>query len=290
MADIGEPSKRNAEAIVANVHAMRAALQLSDNLDVHSVLEMHRALLSEIEPDIAGTWRGQQVWIGGTGFGPHEASFVPPHHDRVPDAMRDLMDFVARDDIPVLAHAALTHAQFETIHPFPDGNGRTGRALIHAMLRAKGMSREVTVPVSAGLLTEVERYFDALTAYRQGDPVPIVTAMAEASVAALINGRHLIADLDGIRERWESALTARRDAVAWRLANLLLRQPVLNVATASRELDVTGANVGLALRQLESAGVVAEFSGRTRNRLWQAREVLDALDDFAARAGRRRYG
>src|SRR5665811_1759860 len=89
-------------------------------------------------------WREQQVWIGGSRFGPHEADFVPPHHDRVPAGIADLAAFMARTDIPVLTHAAIAHAQFETIHPFPDGNGRVGRALVHALLKAGGLARSVT--------------------------------------------------------------------------------------------------------------------------------------------------
>jgi Fic family protein len=96
--------------------------------------------------------------------------FNPPHHDHVPVLIDDLVAFARRTDIPLLTQAAVAHAQFETIHPFPDGNGRTGRALIHSMLRGHGLTHNVTVPVSAGLLTDTSAYFDALTAYREGEP------------------------------------------------------------------------------------------------------------------------
>jgi Fic family protein len=203
-------------------------------------------------------------------------------------AMTDLVAFARREDIPVLVHAALAHAQFETIHPFVDGNGRTGRALVHAMLRGKGLTRNVTVPVSAGLLTDTDAYFAALMAYRDGDAAAIVNRLAEASFAAVANGRQLVDDLQNIRDRWQDVIAARRDAVAWRLADLLLWQPVIDAAIVQSELDATSANAHRAIRQLTDAGVISEFSGRRRSRLWQAREVLTALDDFAARAGRRR--
>jgi Fic family protein len=202
--------------------------------------------------------------------------------------MADLVAFVRRDDVPVLTQAALAHAQFETIHPFTDGNGRTGRALIHSLLRARGLTRNVTVPVSAGLLTDTNAYFAALTRYRQGDAAEIVRLMSEATVTAIANGRQLVADLRAIRARWNNVITARRDAAAWQLADLLLRQPVVDSATVQRELDATSANAHRALRELTEAGIIAEFSGLRRARLWQAREVLAALDEFAARAGRRR--
>ena len=288
LAELGSDDRHNASEIVANVHAMQAAIDLADRLDEHAVLAMHAALLQRSHPDEAGSWRTEQVWVGGSDFGPHGAVFVPPHHERVPDAMRDLMLFVRRDDLPVLAHAALAHAQFETIHPFVDGNGRTGRALVHSMLRARGLTRNVTVPVSAGLLTDTDAYFAALMAYRRGDAAWIVALIAEASFTAIANGRQLVAELRRVRQRWNEVIKARHDASAWALADLMLRQPVVDAELVQRVLEVTSANAHRAIRQLADAGVISEFSGRRRDRMWQAREVLVALDDFAARAGRRR--
>jgi Fic family protein len=287
IAELGHGNRSNASQIVANVRAMQAAIELADRLDTGAVRAMH-ATLMEHDPDHEpGRWRREQVWIGGTNFGPHLADFVAPHHEYVSRLMDDLIAFIRRDDLPALVHAALAHAQFETIHPFTDGNGRTGRALIHAMLRARGLTRAVTVPVSAGLLTDTGAYFSALTRYRQGDALEIIRLISEASFTAIANGRELVADLSDIRDRWYEVITARRDAAVWRLAELLLRQPVIDAATAQRDLDATSANTHRALRQLTEAGVISEFSGRQRARLWQASEVLSALDDFAARAGRR---
>lgn len=287
LAELDEGNRSNAARIVANVRAMEAAIDLADRLRADAVLAMHAALMAHDPEHSPGRWRDQQVWIGGTNVGPHEAAFVPPHHARVRAAIDDLMTFVHRDDIPALVHAALAHAQFETIHPFTDGNGRTGRALIHAMLRAKDLTRNVTVPVSAGLLTDTDGYFAALTAFRAGDPAPIVTALAEAALIAVANGRQLVADLDTARERWGGRIRARRDSAVWRLADLLVRQPVIDAAMAQSELGTTSANTHGAIRQLEEAGIITELSGRRRGRYWQAPEILSALDDFAARAGRR---
>jgi hypothetical protein len=144
--------------------------------------------------------------------------------------------------------------------------------------------------VSAGLLTDTGAYFSALTSYRQGSAGEIIKLMSEASFIAIANARQLVADLDEIRHRWSEAIRARRDAVVWRLADLLLRQPVIDAATAQRELGATSANTHRALRRLTEGGVMTEFSGKQRARMWQATEVLSALDEFAARAGRRRLG
>ena len=150
------------------------------------------------------------MWIGGTSFGPHAASFVPPHHEHVPALVDDLVRFARRTDVPLLARAAIAHAQFETIHPSPDGNGRTGRALINAMLRGHGLTKNVTVPVSAGLLTNTTSYFGALTDYRAGDPAAIVVDLAEASLEATSNGRQLVRDLNAVRAGWDEVIKARR--------------------------------------------------------------------------------
>src|SRR3954452_24425187 len=214
LAELGSTEKRNATKIVGNVAAMCAALDLADRLDADAIIAMHAALMGAVHPGMAGKWREEQVWIGGTSFGPHAAGFVPPHHEHVPALVDDLVRFARRTDVPLLARAAVAHAQFETIHPFPDGNGRTGRALINAMLRGHGLTKNVTVPVSAGLLRDTTGYFDALTAYRAGDPAPIVARLAEASFEATANGRHLVHDLRAIRAGWDHVVKARRGAGA----------------------------------------------------------------------------
>jgi Fic family protein len=286
-AELGRRASGNALQIVGNVTAMSAALALADQVTPQAILDMHAALLHDVDPDIAGHWRSEQVWVGGSDFGPHHASFVPPHQDLVPAAIDDLVAFIERDDIPVLAHAALAHAQFETIHPFPDGNGRTGRALVHAMLRGKALTRNVTVPISAGLLVDVDRYFAALTAYRAGDPTAMVERLADAAFAAIGNGRQLVADLRAVRADWQARIRARRDSTAWRVADLLLRHPVVDAALVSRELAVRPQHVYRALGPLVTAGVLTP-SGSERDQMWRAAEVLAAVDAFAVRAGRRR--
>ncbi len=286
-AELHQHAGRNASQIVANERAMSAAIALAERIDEDAILEMHAALLGRSDPDIAGRWRDQQVWIGGGGIGPHDAIFVPPHHGRVESAIADLVAFIDRDDVPVVAHAALAHAQFETIHPFPDGNGRVGRALVHAHLRNKGLTRNVTVPVSAGLLTDTDSYFDALTRYRDGDVAPIIDAFAEAAFRAASNGRQLVHDLRAAREGWQTRIRARRDAAVWRIVDVLLRHPVVNAGLVAEEAGIELPNAYRVLRPLVDAGVLVEFTDRKRNKLWRAPDVLDALDQFAARAGRR---
>ena len=197
------------------------------------------------------------------------------------------MRFIAREDIPVLTHAALAHAQFETIHPFTDGNGRTGRALVQAMLRRGRLTRSVTVPVSAGLLADTAAYFAALTTYRAGDPSAILERFLDATFRALANGRRLIDELRALRASWTDAVSARRDSAIWRLCDLVLRRPVVNARLVADELALPAGNVHRYIQPLVTAGILRETRDVARHQIWQAPAVLTALDAFATRAGRR---
>jgi fido (protein-threonine AMPylation protein) len=287
-AELGTGDRKNAAEIVANTRTMVAALAPAGTINSPSILTMHRALVSETDPVNAGRWRTEQVWIGGGNLGPHLAMFVPPHHERVPGAIDDLMKFIARDDLPVLVQAAVAHAQFETIHPFTDGNGRTGRALVQAMLRHGELTANVTVPVSAGLLSDTAAYFDALTAYRVGDPFPIVSAFARAAFKGVGNGRLLVDELRDIRLRWQEIVKVRSDSAAWRVADLILRMPVVNARVIAEELGLDAGNVHRVIAPLLDAGILAMSRDVKRNQVWRSAEVLAALDAFASRAGRRR--
>jgi Fic family protein len=287
MASIGLSDKENANLVAANVRAMQAASTIHGPISEQLVLDVHEALLVGSQPDIVGRFRDCQVWIGGASHSPHAASFVPPHHDRVPAARPDLIAFAGRTDIPALAHAALVHAQFETIHPFEDGNGRTGRVLLQTMLRERGLVRHATVPVSAGLLSDTSGYFGALTRYRTGDVAPIVEQVAHASFSAVINGKQLADEITAVRQSWADAIAARHDAAVWKVADALFAQPVINADWVHLVLGLPTRTAHAAIDMLAQAGVLCQVTAGRRNRVWQAKDVLTAMDAFAARSERR---
>ncbi|MDF1478118.1 Fic family protein [Leifsonia sp. H3M29-4] len=287
-AELGERETGNAALIVRNVRTMEAALALADKIDGESIIAMQTALLGSHAPDLTGRWRDEQVWVGGDSLSPHLADFVPPHHNRVPAAIDDLVAFIDRTDIPALAQVAIAHAQFETIHPFPDGNGRTGRAIVQAMLRQARVTTNITVPVSAGLLHDVKDYYNALSAYRRGELRPIVTAFTRATGYAVVNGRQLVGDIKAIEAEWEVKMSGlRSDATARRVGALAIAHPVLNSDIVVRELGVAPPTAFRALDALIERGLLASANSQRRNRIWLAESVLRTLDDFASRAGRR---
>src|SRR5699024_256656 len=287
-ATIGADDKENSAVVAANVAAMQEALSHPGEPDVSTILAIHRTLLEPSTPDIAGRFRIKQVWIGASALSPHGASFVAPHPSRVAPLMRDLEEFIRRKDMPPLVHAALVHAQFETVHPFADGNGRTGRVLVHSMLRRSLPIISTTVPVSAGLLGDTRSYFGALDAYREGDTTRIITELAMGARQAAANGRELAQEVTGIREGWMGTIKGRSDSAAWRLADHLFTQPVVNAAYVARALGVSDRGGRNAIGKLVDAGILRQtVLGRRRNVVWQSDAVVAAMDAFARHAFRR---
>ncbi len=286
VASLGETAGQNAELVADNAAAMTRALDSSGPVSRQAILDIHRALMERSDPDIAGRFRHEPVWIGAAGLSPHGADFIPPRWERVEDCIDDLTRFASRPDLNGLVQAAIVHAQFETIHPFADGNGRTGRAIIHTLLRNAGYTTHATVPVSSGLLGDVDDYFRALTAYRDGNPGPIVDTFAASTTRAITNGRQLAQDTQAIHDAWRSKIKARSDSGAWRLADHLFAQPVVNSPYVARILGSSPQGAFNAINTLVDAGVLTQSSRDRRNQLWQAKDVLDAMDAFAARAGR----
>ena len=282
----GAKAKRNAAMVVANTAAMHTAVALSDTVDADAIRAMHRALMVNEPRPTPGEFRTEPVWIGG-GSTPIGATFVGPRHELIAGAIGDLIAFAHRIDVPALPQIAVAHAQFETIHPFTDGNGRTGRALVQAMLRSKGLTRQVTVPVSAGLLADTSGYFAALTNFRDGDAASIVERFSRAAVLAIANGRQLVTDIRDIRTAWNGVIAARSDSAVWKVADLLTRRPVVNAVLLAQELGIESTNAHRYLNPLTESGILIETSNGPRNRVWRSPEVLAAIDAFAERAGRR---
>jgi Fic family protein len=260
MATIHEQAGPNAQSVAANVVAMQRAIEMADDLNEDTLLAAHAALMEGHEYAQPGRYRTAQVWIDGAPT-PHTATFVPPHTDRIGPAMADLLTFCDRTDLGVLPLVCIAHAQFENIHPFADGNGRMGRALVHVLLKRAGATRRLTVPVSAGLLADTQSYFDALTAYREGDAAPIVERFTEAAFSAVNNGRELNRAISDLYAVWEHHITARRDAAIWRVLPHLIRQPAITVKTVQEATGVSNPAAQNAVDRLVAAGIVTPANG-----------------------------
>jgi len=232
--------------------------------------------------------RDEQVWVGGTPYSPHGATYVPPQAPRVKACLEDLLAFLARTDIDPIAQAAIAHAQFETIHPFVDGNGRTGRALLHTLLRERDILRETTLPVSAGLLHDVDRYMASITAYQEGDPTPIIECLADALEFAVALGSRMAELVSQILEDWNQNITQRRGSAIHGLPALLVQQPVVNVAYVADKLQISDRAARTLLSDACELGIVRQVGTVRRGVIYQADEIIDVLDRVSSVSGLRR--
>ncbi len=274
-----------ARQIVGNIRAMERAIEVGSEprpFTYEDLIEIHRTLLDATRDHrLAGVVRLEQSWIGGTGFSPAGAEFIPPPPELVDDLLRDLVAFVNRDDLPASLQAAAAHAQFETIHPFVDGNGRIGRCLIHVVLRRAGIAPVVIPPISLVLAKNAEDYVRGLGAWRGDRPVEWCLYFAEVAVISVHEARGLAAMVDRLRAEWRTrAGNPRRDSSARRLIEQLPAEPIVSVARAQEITATSRPAADRAIVALERAGVLRPLGSRRRNRQWEAREVFDLLDHF----------
>ncbi len=287
-----------ASEVLANIDAMRFVVQSvgpGDELALEQLLEVHRRLLSGTWLDEhAGAVRTEQNWIGGSSHNPCSAAFVPPPPEHVLGLLEDLCAFCNEDSLPAVAQAAIAHAQFETIHPFVDGNGRTGRALIHLVLRRRGLAIRVLVPVSLVLATWARDYIDGLTVFRYRGPATSraaheginlwVARFAAACARAVADAVAFEAQIALIEESWRERLGSVREGSA---IDLLLRAlpgaPLFTVTGAATLIDRSYIAANEAIGRLLDAGVIRQVSMGRRNRAFEARDIVSAFTDFERR-------
>lgn len=237
-------------------------------------------MLATTTPQIAGELRDTQNWIGGNAYNPGRADFVPPPPERVKDLMNDLVALVNRTDLPPLVQAAVAHAQFETIHPFADGNGRVGRALIHVVLRRRGLAPRYVPPVSLVLAADARAYVAGLTAFREDRAAGWILLFANAIERAAAKASELALRLAELQERWrERAGRPRRHSSAEALIVELPAHPIVTVATAQKLLGRSKQAVNEAIAVLAEKGVLHPVTLAKRNRAWEARELFGLIDD-----------
>lgn len=274
----------NAELVARNVYAMRTALDTAENISVDNILAMHRELTRGLQQD-SGVIRTQWVWIKGDS--PVAADYVAPHHERVPADLEDLVDFMNRSDINPIAQAAIAHAQFETIHPFTDGNGRTGRALVSSLLRARGVTPHIILPISSGLLHDTKGYIQALTDYRSGDAEPIIRLFDKAINHALDNVELLVEDIENLRNQVLS-IAQRKTTLLHSLADLCCTEPAFTAHMVEEHTQGSRASVYRLLNRMVELQILREERVKIQGqKVWTVPALNRALDDFAARAGRR---
>jgi Fic family protein len=293
-----EPSDVTASEVLGNIQAMTWALQTvheGDDITLEVLVEAHRRLLAGARLEqYGGRIRDEQNWIGGSSYNPCSAEFVPPPPENMKDLLDDLCRFCNTDELPATAQAAIAHAQFETIHPFIDGNGRIGRALIHLVLRRRGLAVRVVPPVSLILATWSKDYIAALLATRYiGAPASAaamdstnrwVALFATAALRAIKDAAEFEEAVIRVQTSWRAALGGVRAGSA---ADLLIRAlpgaPIVTVNGAAVLIGRTFQATNQAVTRLVDAGILAQVRVGKRNRAFEAPELIKTFTDLERR-------
>ena len=288
----GARSNSSAVSMAAATTALTDMITSVDHdapIQLSAILRAHESLMRDdpSEAQHAGQLRTVQNWIGGSDYSPRDALYVPPPPDTVPAYMDDLMEFTDRTDIPVLVQAAIAHAQFESIHPFTDGNGRIGRALINAIFRRRGATTRVVLPLASALVAHRERYFDALNAYRAGDLRPLIVTFAISARTSAAESRTTAEHLAEIPVQWRNlAGPIRTNSATDKLLQLLPSTPIVSSDDVASLVDAPRSSVFAAIKRLHDAGVLRPLTDRKRDQVWGASLVLAELDDLGRRIER----
>ena len=288
----------NARLVANNIVTLRQAageLAGSDVIRPQNFCDLHRALLPE-HPSQG--FRDKQNWIGGSDWHPLDADFVPPPPGEVPRLIDDLADYMTGAVHAPLLQAALVHAQFETVHPFADGNGRVGRALVHTVLTRRGLTRGAVLPISLVLLTRSQEYVDGLTAYRYlgapGGPEAAtginqwVDTFLRAVSVAVEQAEQFVVQLGELQQLWHERYAAHRagtgstrqpraDSAVMRLLPLLPEVPVSTAQSTERLLGVSGPAARAALEELAETGILSRKRVDRGTTAYLARDVFDLL-------------
>ncbi|MEO6527279.1 MAG: Fic family protein [Gemmatimonadaceae bacterium] len=282
-ADVGGKLGTTALEVLANIDAMSIAVEEAAVVTSFGVDEIraihHRLMVNGPHSGIAGVVRTRQNWIGGNDYNPCGADFVPPPPDEVDRLLADLCTAINDSTLSPLVQAAIVHAQFETLHPFDDGNGRTGRALVHVVLRRRGLAPRFLPPVSVVFAGARDRYITGLTSFRGTDIARWIEQFAAATWEATRLASAYVLAVRDLQSAWRERLATsagapREGAAAWALIDALPAHPIISGPMAAAATGRAKAAIYAAIDQLVAAGVLEPLSENKRNRSWEAVGLL----------------
>lgn len=281
-----QPYGADVEEVVNYVRAMETGLQRLRTLpvSVRLIREMHTVILAGVRgrDRQPGELRKSQNWIGPAGATVETASFVPPPPDEIGELLTDLERFIHESPrLPPLVQAALVHYQFETIHPFLDGNGRLGRLLIVFFLVVRDRLPEPLLYLSPYFEIHRQQYYEALQAVRERGDIDQWLQLFLDGVRAQATDAVIRAErLTDLREHYRTTVQAATRGIANQVVELAFEQPVLNSRVVETRVGVSRPAALKSLRQLEDLGFLAQVGGGPRKQLrWRAHEVLAVMAD-----------
>ena len=287
-------ARGSARTVAANVSAMEEAIARADDpspIRVGDIEAIHRTLMAHEPRATPGRLREVQNWLGGRLDSPLDAEFVPPPEDQLVSLLEDLAAFLERDDLPPVAQAAIAHAQFETIHPFIDGNGRVGRCLIHVVLRRTGVAPHFVPPVSIVMAARPTSYVAGLVDFREGRIADWVESFANACHEAAVHAAALADEVAALQRDWmQRAGRPRAGSAAAKLIAFLPAQPIVSAPTIRAAIGTSQQQALQGLKSLEMSGVLRQISEGSYDRQFAAPELFDLVTAYEERIAGRPQG
>ncbi len=261
----------------------------SERLTTASLLEWHRRLMGhatgQLDLALLGAYRDRPVWIGGNS--PREAAYVAPPHELIGPLMDDLIEFANADEFDVVTQAAILHAQFESIHPFADGNGRLGRVLI-SWLIVRRLRVLVPPPFSVFVARDPGGYLSGLTLYRMGELAPWVRWFATTLERSASTATTLIGEVEMLTAEWRkragtgTGRAVRDGATFWKVLEMLPEHPIVSANLIQERFEITNEAARQMLHRFESLAILSPIELRSGNpgrpvRWWAAKELIDII-------------
>lgn len=282
----GETPNADVEEVLNYIDALEWGLSQVERLPLGArlVRQMHGRLLAGVRgrERMPGEFRTTQNWVGGGGSTIETARFVPPPPEELAELLTDWERFAHEEaDLPLLVRHALLHYQFETLHPFLDGNGRLGRLLIVFLLVQSGRLSAPLLYVSSYLERDRERYYEALQTVRQaGDAIPWIELFLQAVKTEAADAVARSQRIVELRERYRAAAAEIPSSNGMALVDLICERPIVSSRAVEARLAVTRPTALKLLRQLEAVGVLVEAErGPRGQRRYAARELISAVAD-----------
>jgi len=278
-----DPEKRDDWQEVQNyIRAMNTALDELDKLPLSSRLlkNIHAILLDSVrgESKQPGEFRISQNWIGGASL--KTAYFIPPHHDEVSDLMSDLEKYLHNDEIhvPHLIKIAIAHYQFETIHPFLDGNGRIGRLMITLYLVSNGLLKKPSLYLSDYIEKNKDYYYESLTRVRtQNDLAGWIKFFLEAVIETARSGAKTFESILSLKQEMDTMTQTfgKKAHNASKLVEYLYQRPIVATGEVALALDIAKTTAGSLIKDFEAKGIIFEVTGYQRNKHYVFKKYLE---------------
>lgn len=276
--------------VIGNLNAITETIEdlAFKPITTNGICKIHRVLFEGTNKEnIGGIIRTEQNWIGGNKVNPVGAAYVPPEPSVVPKLLDDLVSFANTSELPSVAIAAIAHAQFETIHPFADGNGRIGRALIHLILRRESCSRVTIPPISLILSTDHDRYANNLNLFRSDENNKIISTInewveyfANAFSQSCRKAKEFEGILNKIKMSWVEKTNFRKGSAGEQIIAILPGTPVISIGSAQKLINKSYPAALNAVRQLENAGILHQNAKNRKSGIYVANDILDAFNNY----------